>query len=98
MDGVSDEVELDSDVSSPEGGLCGSGNRHACLIVFANECWARRGMTKFGQQHAQEDCLCCCKAKGNIFCLSSGLGDIGLEAAAVRNGAAAHAEHIIATD
>ncbi len=75
LDGIADEVELDSDVSSSEGGLSGGGNGHTGLIVFANECWAIKGMTKFGQQHSQEDCFSCCETNRNVFGFNSGLGN-----------------------
>ena len=45
LDCIPDEVELDSDVSSPKRGLSRGGDRHAGLIVFTNEGWSRRCMT-----------------------------------------------------
>ncbi len=75
LDCIADEVELDANVASPEGCMGGGGNRHAGLIVFANEGWAIRGMTKLRQKHAQENCLCCCESKRNIFGFNNALGN-----------------------
>ena len=93
---ITNEMELNSDVACAKGGLGGGRNCHAGLIVFTNKGGPSWSMTKFCQQHAQIDCFSCGQAKSNIFCFSCGFGDSGLKSAAVRDGAAAHAEHIAA--
>ena len=45
LDGITDEVELDADVASPEGGLGGRGNDHAGLIVLSQISRTSRRMT-----------------------------------------------------